>query len=223
MNVHQFGDAKPFKWTHDYLYKYLTESKNAVLRQPLLKDAFLQIYREDFLPIELKEKAYEDVELDIGFGEKISSPLITIKMLSLLKPKLNGKYLDIGTGSGWSTALLAVCAGGQGVVFSLERVQFIVDTARLNLAKYENLTNVKVIFSNGLEGLPEFEPYDGIHISFALKEIPKVILNQLKIGGRAIFPNKKGQIQCIQRNGTTEFQKTVYEGQLFKEGEEGIA
>ena len=96
-----FGNSSIFSWTKEYLIKVLTTGKNPVLSDPILVNALNFIDRKDFVPRDFEKKAYSDIEIDIGYGEKLTEPTIIAQMLALLKPKYGGKYLDIGTGTGY--------------------------------------------------------------------------------------------------------------------------
>jgi protein-L-isoaspartate(D-aspartate) O-methyltransferase len=222
INLDDYGGADVFRWTHEYLYEYLTSGKHKIIRQPLLKNAFNKVLREDFVPDELRSRAYEDTELDIGFGEIINKPTVVAKMLSLLKPRLGGRYLDLGTGSGWTAALLGMAVGDQGQVFSVERMQFMVDIARMNLSKYPNIKNAFVIFRDGREGLPDYAPFDGIHVAFAYKELPSEVAGQLKIGGTLVAPKTNKELVVLERISEDEYKETLYGGYLFEEAKTGI-
>lgn len=217
INLDDYGGAEAFRWDHDYLVSFLTTGKHRIVKQPLLKNAFRNIRREDFVPRELKEFAYEDRELDIGFGEVINKPTVVAEMLSLLRPKFNGRYLEIGTGSGWVAALLSLAVGMMGEVYTVERVQFLVDIAKLNLEKYPDLQNIKVVFRDGSIGLPDYAPYDGILVSAGFEKIPESIMRQLLIGGRMVVPTLNREIKLIERISEEEFQETTYDGYFFKE------
>lgn len=217
INLDDYGGYQPFKWTHEYLVAYLVSGKHKLIRQPLLKHAFSQIRREDFVPDELREFAYEDRELDIGFGEVINKPTVVAQMLSLLKPRFNGTYLEIGTGSGWSAALLALAIGESGTVYTIERVQFLVDIARINLSKYPGIKNIQVIFKDGSKGLPERAPFDGIIVGAAYKQVPKELMQQLKIGGRLVIPTGNNEVKVLERLREDEYQEAKMRGFFFKE------
>ncbi|MFQ5493160.1 MAG: protein-L-isoaspartate O-methyltransferase [Candidatus Dojkabacteria bacterium] len=222
INLDDYGGPQAFSWTHEYLVNYLTIGKHRIVKQPLLKNAFRKIRRDDFVPQEVKQYAFEDRELEIGYGEVINKPTEVAQMLGMLKPQFGGKFLDIGTGSGWVAALLAMAAGEDGEVYSLERVQFLVDIARLNLQKYPNVSNVRVIFRDGSKGLKDYAQYDGIHIAAAYKEVPEDIAIQLKIGGRLVVPTLEKDIRLIERKSEDEFDETTHKGYFFKAIEEGV-
>jgi len=223
INLDDYGGPHAFNWTHDYLVDYLTTGKHRIVKRPTLKHAVREVLREDFVPQELKDQAYEDRELDIGYGEVINRPTIVAEMLELLRIRLGGSYLDIGTGSGWVAALIGMAAGEEGKVYSLERVQFLADIARINLSKYPNIENVKVLFRDGAIGMPDFAPFDGIHVSTAYEDVPDELLKQLAIGGVLVIPSTENSVLSIERLSEDEFEETTHEGFIFKPVERGIA
>lgn len=222
INLDRYGGAGMFQWDHDQLVRVLTAGNNAIVKGLYLKNAFRNIRRGDFVPEEFQELAYRDSDIELGYGENMDQPTIIAKMLELLKPKLGGTYLDIGTGSGWVSALLGYAAGASGNVYSMERIQFIAEIARKNLQKYPNINNIEVIFKDGSEGLPEHSPFDGIHLAAAFDEIPEILLNQLKIGGRLVGPTLQNDVRVVERQKEDQFRETIHQGFYFKEIEKGI-
>ena len=88
--------ASLFRWSKEYLVNVLTEGKNPIVTNPLLINALLKIDRSDFVPEKFKDRAYDDVEIELGYNESLSKPTTIAYMLSLLNPELGKKYLDIG-------------------------------------------------------------------------------------------------------------------------------
>ena len=203
----------------------MSTGKDPILKDPLIINAFTQIDRSDFVPELLKSKAYNDLELDIGFNEKLSRPTVIAQMIALLQPKLGGKYLDIGSGTGYSAAVLGFIVGENGKVYSLERVQWLWEQARSNIQKYPKLVqNVQYVYKDGLEGLVNQAPFDGIHIAFAIDKIPESLLMQLKMdGGRLIAPTTDLSIRIIQRNSKDDYEEEIVPGFTFEKFKEGIA
>jgi|SRR3990167_443509 len=223
INLDRYGGSGIFTWSHEYLNRVLTTGKNPLIKTINLKNAFRTVKREDFIPEEFQEFAYQDKDLDIGYGCVLNKPTVIADMLSLLNPKLGGKFLDIGTGTGYTAALLGVAAGVNGVVYSLERVQFLVDIARMNLAKYPDIKNVEIVFRDGSQGLPDLAPYDGIHISASLPKVPEIFKNQLRVGARLVAPTEEKDIRLVERISTREFKETIKKGYFFDTMKEGIA
>ncbi|MCI0652993.1 MAG: protein-L-isoaspartate(D-aspartate) O-methyltransferase [Methylococcaceae bacterium] len=145
--------------------------------------------------------AYEDTALPIGHNQTISQPYIVAKMTELLLEKaVPEKILEIGTGSGYQTAILAQLVEK---LYTVERILPLMQSARHRL--YElRLHNVSFRHSDGGWGRKEFAPYDGILVTAAPAEIPAMLLEQLKVGGVMVIPVGSGEEQSLQRIVKTE-------------------
>ena len=143
-----------------------------------------KVPREAFLPEALKSFAYDDRPLPIGWGQTISQPYIVGLMTQLLNPEKKGHILEIGTGSGYQTAVLAELAE---TVCSIELVPELAQRSKVTLAKL-GYTNVHVIEGDGSKGWPEPKLFDGILITCATAIIPEALRVQLKPGGKLIAP-----------------------------------
>lgn len=154
-----------------------------VLKSPALIEAFETVDRADFVLPELKSMAYEDRPLPIGAYQTISQPYTVAFMLELLRPSLSDRVLDVGSGSGWTSALLASVSKH---VDAVERIEELVEFARKNLAKYdfENITLHKAGRTLGLEG----EHFDKILVSCSAEELPEALIDQLKPEGVMVIP-----------------------------------
>ena len=148
-------------------------------------DAFSKVKRENFVPKDLKIRAYEDRALPIGKGQTISQPYTIATMLNLLDLKKAQKVLEIGSGCGYVLALMSEIVGEKGKVFGVEIVKSLVEKSKLNLKAYKN---VKVYNKDGRKGLEEQAPFDKIIISAACEKISKTILSQLKNKGLIVAP-----------------------------------
>lgn len=165
--------------------KDLLESlKEQGFSKKILK-AFSEVKRENFIPVRLKDHAYEDRALPIGRGQTISQPYTIAKMLSLLNLKKSQKVLEAGSGSGYVLALLSEIVGNKGKVFGLELVSELVMKSKESLRGYDN---IKVFNRNASSGLPDKAPFDRILMSAAAKKVPQALLNQLKEGGILVAP-----------------------------------
>lgn len=212
-----------FSWDKNYLFKVLTEGKHAPITLPNVALAFRNIDRADFVPFKLKEQAYQDLDLDIGHGEKFTRPTVLAKMVNLLEPNEGGSYLDVGTGTGYFAILLGFLAGPSGKVFTLERVQWLWEQARQNASHYKKINNIKFLYRDGMSGLPEQAPYDGIHFSFSIENVPLGLKMQLKVGAKMIVPGKDYNIRVIKRMGQEDFEEEIIPGIILQEGKEGVA
>jgi protein-L-isoaspartate(D-aspartate) O-methyltransferase len=167
--------------------------------------AMSTVPRHIFVEEILANRAYDDVALPINFGQTISSPYIVARMSELLRAESGlDKVLEIGSGCGYQTAVLAQFVRE---VYSIERVGPLLTRARTRLRQLR-LSNVRLKHADGLLGLPEFAPFDGIIFTAAATHIPATLLEQLAIRGRIIFPKgSQDQHLCvIERNlqGYTE-------------------
>lgn len=150
-------------------------------------NAFRSINREDFIPDELKDKAYDDNPLPILRGKTISQPTTVMMMTHTLELNAGDNVFEVGTGSGYQTAIIAKIVGPKGHVVSTEIVPELVTFAKNNLAKAK-IKNVEVHEEDGSRGFSGKAPYDKIIITAASKEFPKPLLEQLKPEGVIVGP-----------------------------------
>jgi len=164
-------------------------------------DAMSRVPRHEFTAERYRDQAYEDYPLPIGEGQTISQPYIVALMLEALALTPASRVLEVGTGSGYVTALLGELAAQ---VVSVERHAALAGDAG-DLLSQHGYTNVKVIVGDGSQGYPALAPYDAILVSAAAPEVPRALLAQLAEGGRMIIPvgsYDAQQLQLIhQRNG----------------------
>jgi protein-L-isoaspartate(D-aspartate) O-methyltransferase len=146
--------------------------------------AFELTPRHLFVPSGVRHRAYEDNALPIGSGQTISQPSLHARYLQLLQLTGHEKVIEVGTGSGYQTALLSHLAQQ---VFSIERVPELLDRARDVIAA-SGVRNVSLMLGDGTLGWREYAPYDAILVSAAAPEIPQPLLDQLAEGGRLIAP-----------------------------------
>ncbi|NQU77691.1 protein-L-isoaspartate O-methyltransferase [Candidatus Falkowbacteria bacterium] len=197
------------------------------LKTPAIISAFKRIKRSDFMLPQNKDEAESNHPLPIGSGQTISQPYTVAFMLELLGPKKKDKVLDVGSGSGWTTALLAEIVGADGHVFAIERIPELKKFGEANVKKYVPAPNrttegssgscVQFLCSDGTKGLPEFSPFDKILISAATPKIPKDLLDQLKTGGRLTAPIGKSSqdIVVLDKISKKEYKEKRYPGFIF--------
>jgi len=154
------------------------------VRDPRILEAFRAIPRAAFVPPELVDQAYYDEPLPIPHGQVTTQPSLVAKMVEALQLTGSETVLEIGTGYGFQTALLARLAR---FVWSIERWPDIAETARANLAR-QGITNVAVLVGDGTEGLPAHAPFDAILVSAAYPQVPPPLVEQLAPGGRLVQP-----------------------------------
>ena len=160
----------------------------ADVRDGRLIDAFREVPRAGFVPTELTERAYLDRPLTIPHGQVTTQPSLSAKMIEALALTGPERVLEVGTGYGFQTALLARLSG---FVWSVERFPDVAATARENLARH-GVENVEVIAGDGTRGLPEHAPYDAILVSAAFTSVPPPLAEQLASGGRLVQPIGSG-------------------------------
>lgn len=164
--------------------------KQGYLKSDILIEAFFNVERKEFLPQELEDQAEANIALPIGYGQTISQPLTVAFMLELLNPQAGQKILDVGSGSGWTTALLAFVVGEKGKVVALERIKELVEFGKKNVQKFSFYEKGIVEFyeADGTKGFPQEAPFDRILVSAAAEEVPPALKEQLKINGKLIIP-----------------------------------
>jgi len=182
------------------------------LKTPRIIRAFQKIDRKDFVLPEFVDSAYANVPLPIGENQTISQPLTVAFMLELLQAKSGDKALDIGSGSGWTSALLAEIVRKKGKVFSLERVPELCDFGKKNIEKY--FSTVSHLCADGSKGYAEEAPYDRILVSAAPDKLPAPLKKQLKIKGRLVIPIRNS-IWLIERTAKNKFKEKEYYGFSF--------
>jgi len=160
------------------------------LKTPSVIEAFRKIKRADFLPSHLKSLSDIDEALPIGEGQTISQPAVVAFMIELLEPKKGEKILDVGSGSGWTTALLAQIVGEKGKVFGIELIPSLAEFGKENIKRYNFIENgiVKILCQDGSKGLPEEAPFDKILVSASAEDVSQAFREQLKKGGRLVIP-----------------------------------
>lgn len=143
-----------------------------------------EVPRHLFVPPALLRSAYEDTSLPIGSGQTISQPSTHARAIAALGLTGRERVLEVGTGSGYQTALLALCAM---TVFTVERVAALADAARRALAK-AGIGNVSVLVGDGTLGWRAYAPYDAVLVSAASPDVPVPLFEQLAPGGRVVIP-----------------------------------
>jgi protein-L-isoaspartate(D-aspartate) O-methyltransferase len=155
--------------------------------------AFRQVPREEFVPNELRDKAYDDTPLPIGLGQTISQPYIVALMIQMAEIQPTSRVLDVGTGSGYAAAVMSQLAKE---VFTIERQKHLFETSRWKLQEL-GYRNIYTRLGDGAEGWEEEAPFDAIVVAAGSDHIPPLFLRQLKVGGRLIIP--VGQQRNVQR------------------------
>jgi protein-L-isoaspartate(D-aspartate) O-methyltransferase len=147
-------------------------------------DAMARVPRDEFVPDEMKELAFDNGPLPIGHGQTISQPYIVALMTDLLQPQADQQVLEIGTGSGYQTAVLSLLCRQ---VYSMDLIPKLTAAAASRLARL-GYANVRIRSGNGYHGWPEHAPYHGIIVTAAAPYVPEELIDQLALGGRLVIP-----------------------------------
>jgi protein-L-isoaspartate(D-aspartate) O-methyltransferase len=170
--------------------------RDSGISNPLVLDQIRNVPRHLFVDEALATRAYEDTALPIGHGQTISQPFVVARMTeALLEGGQPGKVLEIGTGCGYQTAVLAPLVR---FVYSVERIAALLDRARVRLREL-GIRNVHLRHGDGFQGWPAHGPYDGILMAAAPLALPQVLFEQLAPGGRLIAPvGPEGRQQLVR-------------------------
>ena len=191
--------------------------KDGYLRTDAIIEAFSAIERIEFVPEELEGESRANIPLPIGFGQTISQPLTVAFMLELLDPRLEHNILDVGSGSGWTTALLSYIVGRKkGKVVAIEIVPELCEKGRKNVDKYSFIKDgiAEMYCRDGSEGYSTGAPYDRILVSATAQEIPDSLKRQLKVGGKMVIP-VHNDIWYLEKKGEDDFYKEEFPGFAF--------
>lgn len=154
------------------------------IRDPQILQAMRDVPREAFVPINLRDQAFEDRPLPIGFGQTISQPYTVAFMVNALRLKSTDRVLEIGTGCGYAAAVLSHIAAE---VHTIERLSELADQAQQRLAEL-GYSRVTVHCGDGTLGLPQNAPYDAIIVAAGSDSLPQALAEQLAEGGRTLIP-----------------------------------
>ncbi len=180
------------------------------VRNPWVLQAMLDIPRHLFLPQEQRVKAYEDGPLPIGRGQTISQPYIVASMIELIEPVKTHRVLEVGVGSGYSSAVLS-CVTGQ--VFGVERDgDFLPEAQKLH--EQLDLANIRLTAGDGTLGWAQEAPFDAILVTAASPKIPPSLMAQLKVGGVLVIPvgkkTEQKMMRVVKRSETHFQEKELY-------------
>ena len=176
----------------------MTALRAAGIRDSRLLAAVATVPRAAFVPEEHRARAYVDEPLPIPHDQVTTQPSLSAKMIEALALTGPERVLEIGTGYGFQTALLARLTA---FVWSVERWDDLAETARANLAE-QAVDNVEIVVGDGSEGLPEHAPFDAVIVSAAFPRVPTPLAEQARIGGRLVQPIGLGgdeEVVCFQR------------------------
>jgi protein-L-isoaspartate(D-aspartate) O-methyltransferase len=204
-------DSQPFEVLRDAMVRMQIERRGVADARVLA--ALRAVPRERFVPAALQPEAYADRALSIGLGQTISQPYMVAVMTAALRLAPTDRVLEIGTGSGYQSAVLAELAGE---VVSIERHAPLAEAARARLAAL-GVVRVTVVVGDGTQGYAPGAPYDAILVTAGAPRIPDALRSQLADGGRLVIPVGSAWHQdllVVERAGT-EFRTTAGEGCVF--------
>ncbi len=183
------------------------------IRDLAVLHAVRRVPRHLFVPESVRHRAYDDVALPIGRGQTISQPSTQARYLELVGLRGHERVLEIGTGSGYQTGLLALLAD---TVFSVERVPELAQRARAAL-EAAGIRNVTVLVGDGTLGWRPFAPYDAILVSAGSPEIPEPLVEQLAPGGRMVIPlgTRDGQVLTVLERDAGGIRRTTVSDARF--------
>lgn len=180
------------------------------VQDPVVLQALDTVPRHAFIEPALSAQAYIDASLPIGHNQTISQPYIVARMIEVLR---NGgplnNVLEIGTGCGYQAAVLS-CVARE--VYSIERIKPLHELAKTNLRPLR-IANIRLHYGDGMLGLPQVAPFDGIILAAAGLEVPPALLEQLAIGGRLVAPvgERTQHLQLMTRTGKAEWTTQILE------------
>lgn len=188
--------------------RLIEELREKGVRDMAVLRAFDLTARHLFVPTGVRHRAYEDTPLPIGNAQTISQPSVHARYLEALALKGTERVLEIGTGSGYQTVLLAHLAAQ---VFSVERIRPLLDTAR-EAIKLSGVSNVSLMLGDGTYGWRAYSPYDAILVGAASPDVPQPLLEQLAEGGRLLVPvgsKEAQQLLLVTRKGDSFNRETL--------------
>ncbi|MEX2514880.1 MAG: protein-L-isoaspartate O-methyltransferase [Candidatus Paceibacterota bacterium] len=184
------------------------KDETGVLETPRIERAFREIDRRDFVRDMYDVEAYEDYPIPIGQEQTISQPTTVVYMLELLSPQEGDTILDVGCGSGWTTALLGEIVGRHGRVVGMEIIEELAEFGQKNLARYE-LPQAEIRHGNPLKEKQPEAPFSRILVSAGTNHVPKALTDQLAVGGVMVIPIDESLVQVKKKSDDELLQKEV--------------
>ncbi len=187
------------------------------LKSPAIIAAFQEIPRSDFAAEAFRVEAESDMSLPITHGQTLSRPQAVAQMLELLDPRPGQCILDVGSGSGFTSALLGHIVGTAGKVVALERLPELYTVGKKNIEKFSLIHAgiVECVLGDGALGYEAFAPYDRILVSAAVESVPPALKKQLKVGGIIVLPLGR-QIGRLEKSADGTFLEETFPGSAFE-------
>jgi protein-L-isoaspartate(D-aspartate) O-methyltransferase len=185
-----------------------TQLRRRGIHDERVLDAMLRVARHAFVPEAYRAQTYEDHPIPIGEEQTISQPFIVAASLQALGLNGSESVLEVGTGSGYQTALLALLARS---VYSIERHAILARDAETALARV-GFNNIKIVVGDGSQGWREYAPYDAMLVSAAAPSVPQSLLAQLSDSGRMVIPvgpSHKQELQLVRKRGEQYAVETI--------------
>jgi protein-L-isoaspartate(D-aspartate) O-methyltransferase len=190
--------------------------RSGYLRSDNVINAFSKIHRIEFIPADLEGQAEANIALPIGYGQTITQPLTVALMLELLDVQSGHNVLDVGSGSGWTTSLLAHIVGEHGHITAMEIIPELCHYGEENVKKFDFVKKGIVEFQcqSAKHGFEKNAPYDRILVSASTDDIPEAFKEQLKIGGKMVIP-VRNEIWFVEKKESDNFAIEKFAGFSF--------
>ena len=188
---------------------------DAMHRDDRVLQAMLEVDRAEFLPANVRNHAYRDEPVSIGFAETCSEPSMVAFILDKLEIRDGNKVLEIGSGCGYAAAMASRLCGSSGKIYACEVIPHLAYQMKLNFLK--KYADISIIITDGSAGFPELAPFDRIFLSAGVDSErfnSKVLVEQLSEAGKLIYPEAYGSLHVLEKQGSTVTQ-TTYPGVRF--------
>lgn len=184
LEVQSLAKADEYSGARQRMVRQQLQGPGRDITHPGVLKAMAEVPRHEFVPHDLREDAYDDIPLPIGYGQTISQPYVVAFMTEKLDPKPTDRVLEIGTGSGYQAAVLSALVAE---IYSIEILDPLSQRAKADIQRL-GYRNVNLRSGDGYQGWPEAAPFDAIIVTCAPEDVPQPLVDQLKEGGRMIIP-----------------------------------